>query len=397
MKYTEDLDVTIYKNKLRQTLNPSLGNGEPQKVDPQWVWDKFSKKGCSVRLNYPQEHSDSVWQFCSQLENWFGMGVSSNCYLTPKGSGGFAPHYDDVDVFLLQTEGAKQWKLYADSKMGIRLARDSSVNFHEKDIGKPSHEFVLEKGDLLYMPRGTIHMGRSLGDEPSLHLTVSTGLKTTWYDFMSETLQSALEVAHEEDEEFRQSMPRFFHSYMGVSNAEGGNSVSRHNFETYYQYLLAKMAKFAPLDAAADVLAEKFLHDRLPPATAGDPEEQVKPLRKDIKANTQVVLSAPNICRVVNGDLEEETLYLLFCSRNSRRYHDKPNQYLECELGLAPALEKLIHSYPSKIPVQDLYDSLIFEGSKDAKKEDLQHMFHESLHAVLSAMHEEKILKVYSK
>lgn len=33
-------------------------------------------------------------------------------YLTPAGSQGFAPHYDDIDAFVLQLEGRKHWKVY---------------------------------------------------------------------------------------------------------------------------------------------------------------------------------------------------------------------------------------------------------------------------------------------
>ena len=33
-------------------------------------------------------------------------------YLTPPGTQGFAPHYDDIEAFILQLEGKKHWKLY---------------------------------------------------------------------------------------------------------------------------------------------------------------------------------------------------------------------------------------------------------------------------------------------
>jgi len=48
----------------------------------------------------------------SILEDFWGDGVGSNAYLTPAGSQGFAPHYDDVEAFVLQLEGSKDWKLY---------------------------------------------------------------------------------------------------------------------------------------------------------------------------------------------------------------------------------------------------------------------------------------------
>lgn len=45
---------------------------------------------------------------------WDPFPLRSNAYLTPPGSQGFAPHYDDIDAFILQLEGRKRWSLYVD-------------------------------------------------------------------------------------------------------------------------------------------------------------------------------------------------------------------------------------------------------------------------------------------
>ena len=46
------------------------------------------------------------------LQDHFGCFVGSNAYLTPPNSQGFAPHYDDIEAFILQVEGKKHWRLY---------------------------------------------------------------------------------------------------------------------------------------------------------------------------------------------------------------------------------------------------------------------------------------------
>lgn len=33
-------------------------------------------------------------------------------YLTPPGTQGFAPHYDDIEAFVIQLEGKKHWRVY---------------------------------------------------------------------------------------------------------------------------------------------------------------------------------------------------------------------------------------------------------------------------------------------
>src|SRR4051812_3649642 len=50
--------------------------------------------------------------FCRDLEQVFGFDVQANVYLTPPHSQGFKPHFDTHDVFVLQVEGSKHWKIY---------------------------------------------------------------------------------------------------------------------------------------------------------------------------------------------------------------------------------------------------------------------------------------------
>ena len=95
LEYTKHLDVTSYTDGERQTHN---GEGVAPAAE---VWSRF-KAGCSVRLSWPQRHSDEVWGMVALLEEYFGCGGGCNSYLTPAHTQGFAPHFDDVDAFILQ-------------------------------------------------------------------------------------------------------------------------------------------------------------------------------------------------------------------------------------------------------------------------------------------------------
>lgn len=82
--------------------------------------------------------------------------------MTPKNSSGFAPHSDDVDTFLIQTEGRKLWTVYAPLNI---LPLESSGNLAENYVNTLDivfHEY-LYAGDLLYMPRGYVHKVRFYG------------------------------------------------------------------------------------------------------------------------------------------------------------------------------------------------------------------------------------------
>lgn len=52
-----------------------------------------------------------MWQMVSLFEEYLGSGGGANVYITPAGAQGFAPHYDDIEAFVLQMEGKKEWKL----------------------------------------------------------------------------------------------------------------------------------------------------------------------------------------------------------------------------------------------------------------------------------------------
>ena len=99
---------------------------------------------------------------------------------------GFAPHYDDVDVFIVHTAGHKRWRIYKPLPVAI-LPATSSPDFDERqdEIGAPILDVVLKPGDLLYLPRGTIHQAEALPGRAALHVTISANQRKTWADFLA--------------------------------------------------------------------------------------------------------------------------------------------------------------------------------------------------------------------
>ena len=83
----------------------------------------------------PQTFDEQVWKLCATLQEFFGSFVGTNMYLTPPGTQGFAPHYDDVEVFILQLEGKKHWRVYEPRTAQETLPRYSSCNFSQDEIG----------------------------------------------------------------------------------------------------------------------------------------------------------------------------------------------------------------------------------------------------------------------
>jgi 50S ribosomal protein L16 3-hydroxylase len=107
-------------------------------------------------------------------------------FATP--GGGVGPHYDSYDVFLLQGLGRRRWQISAQRDLSLQpgLPLKILANF------KPEHEWVLEKGDMLYLPPGYAHDGVALDD----CLTYSFGfrapsnqeLATAFLDFLRDEI-----------------------------------------------------------------------------------------------------------------------------------------------------------------------------------------------------------------
>mmetsp|Transcript_14183 Transcript_14183/g.34567 ORF Transcript_14183/g.34567 Transcript_14183/m.34567 type:complete len:561 (+) Transcript_14183:164-1846(+) len=360
--YGRDIDVTkFYKNK-RKTLNPE------GRADPDYVWKKFSE-GCSVRVLRPHEYSDNVHSLVALMDEYWGRVAGANAYLTPSSTQGFAPHYDDVDVYILQLEGRKRWRLYPPRDESGILPRFSSEDFDAEELPKPFLDTVLNPGDLLYAPRGTIHQAVALpGGPPSLHLTLSTGQRHTWADFFSIMLPRAVELAADDSPEFRKSLPISFHDYMGVMHSDKKNlSGKRDKFKATVSALLKKLMdeEYLPLDAAADQVARDFTHGRVPPLGVKrkqKPQNQHKVEEQETPSITKtmrIALVAKGCARVM---MEDEAAVLYYCVNNSRAFKEREEQSLPFADHCAPALERIITSFPRYVSVSEL------EGLEDEEQ-----------------------------
>ncbi|XP_023323397.1 ribosomal oxygenase 1 isoform X2 [Eurytemora carolleeae] len=351
--YGKHMDITSYDGE-RETHNPA------GRVYPAVMWDYFNN-GASIRMINPQYFSNSVWRLCATLQEHFQCMVGANVYLTPPGTQGFAPHWDDVEVFMMQLEGKKHWRLYDPDH---KLPRYSSKNLNQEDLKEPILEVEMEPGDLIYMPRGTIHQGHCLEGEHSLHITLSAYQLNSWTDLLEKLLPAALAVASQEDVEFRQGLPRNYLSCLGAVHSEN-TSQERIDFIGKLKGLMGKLFKHAPVDAAVDQLGKRLMYDALPPALElgekcctvnGDGEKWNSKKncvvnRVEIDPDTGVRLVRSTACRMVQ---EEDGIKVYYSTENTREYHEAEEQWLEVDSDLAPAIDHLITSYPAWTKVEDL-------------------------------------------
>ncbi|XP_060617205.2 ribosomal oxygenase 1 [Anolis sagrei] len=356
VQFGVNLDVTSYQDGKRETHNP-VG-----RALPAVVWD-FYQNGCSLRMLNPQAFSSTVWHFLSILQEQFGSMVGANTYLTPAGTQGFAPHYDDIEAFVIQLEGKKHWRVYSPRREAEMLPPFSSRNFDQMEIGEPILETVLEAGDMLYFPRGFIHQGDCLPDAHSLHITVSSYQRNSWGDLLEKLLPAALQMAIEEDVEYRQGLPMDYLEYMGVLNSDRVDP-RRASFMQKISRLITKLTDYAPVDAAVDQKAKCFLHDCLPPVLTesekvlsvyGHParweDGNVRNADVQVKGTTRIRLLRHGIVRLCN---EGDAVLLYYTTENSRVYHKEEPKSCEIEPEYAESIEFLLSSYPKFVSVEAL-------------------------------------------
>lgn len=74
--------------------------------------------------------------------------------------GGVGPHVDQYDVFLLQLQGRRRWRIAAHQAHWRELP---GLDLRVLADFVPEQDWILEPGDMLYLPPGVAHDGVALG------------------------------------------------------------------------------------------------------------------------------------------------------------------------------------------------------------------------------------------
>ncbi len=114
--------------------------------------------------------------------------------------GGVGPHFDSYDVFLLQLQGRRRWRIgrLADPELLPDAPLKILANFEAEE------EFVLEPGDMLYLPPRWAHDGVAEGE----CLTASIGFRAPTRNELARALIERM-LDDEEDDAAPDESPRF--------------------------------------------------------------------------------------------------------------------------------------------------------------------------------------------
>lgn len=115
-------------------------------------------------------------------------------YAPPGGNVG--AHIDQYDVFLLQASGHRRWQLGGKLTEDAPIISGIDLRILKEFTVEPDSDWVLDPGDMLYLPPGWAHHGVSQSDDC---MTISVGFRapsadeaiTSYADYLGEQLPAS--------------------------------------------------------------------------------------------------------------------------------------------------------------------------------------------------------------
>ena len=188
------------------TSGGGVGAAIGDQLNDDRIWRLF-ESGATLVLQGLHRTYEPVLRFTQDLAADLGHPCQVNAYVTPPQSTGFDDHYDVHDVFVVQVEGEKRWRI-REPVWPVPL-RDQPWDEHKDSVAaaaaeEPLEEFVMTPGDVLYLPRGYLHSATALGDI-SIHLTIGVHQWTRHH--LAEQLVAEALTALGRNETIRGSLP----------------------------------------------------------------------------------------------------------------------------------------------------------------------------------------------
>ncbi|MBC7621667.1 MAG: cupin domain-containing protein, partial [Candidatus Saccharibacteria bacterium] len=120
----------------------------------------LKQPGWTLLLQGVDLHHDGVHALMNQFRFVPDARLDDLMISYASDSGGVGPHFDSYDVFLLQAHGRRTWRI--SRQKDLSLQPDVPLKILANFV--PEEEFVLEPGDMLYLPPGCAHDGTAMGE-----------------------------------------------------------------------------------------------------------------------------------------------------------------------------------------------------------------------------------------
>ena len=120
----------------------------------------FKQAGWTVLVQGVDLHDERVHALMEQFRFVPDARLDDLMISYATDGGGVGPHFDSYDVFLLQAHGRRRWRIGRQKDFSLQPGVPLKIlaNF------EPEEEFVLEPGDMLYLPPKYAHDGVADGE-----------------------------------------------------------------------------------------------------------------------------------------------------------------------------------------------------------------------------------------
>ncbi|WP_119154810.1 JmjC domain-containing protein [Caldimonas tepidiphila] len=155
---------------------------------------KISQPGWTVLVQGVDLHDDAVHALLAPFRFVPEARLDDLMISWASDGGGVGPHFDSYDVFLLQAQGRRRWRIgrLADPQLQPDVPLKILTNF------EPEQEWVLEPGDMLYLPPGWAHDGVAEGE----CMTYSVGFRSPQRtELVKEVMVRTLEALEPDEDE----------------------------------------------------------------------------------------------------------------------------------------------------------------------------------------------------
>ena len=144
-------------------------NGWNMKTGPLERLPAASKPNWSVLAQSVDLHDDATAALIRQFRFISDARLDDAMISIATDGGGVGPHFDSYDVFLLQAHGQRRWRISQQEDLTLEPGLPLKIlkNF------KSEQEFLLEPGDMLYLPPHAAHDGVAVGT----CMTISIGFR----------------------------------------------------------------------------------------------------------------------------------------------------------------------------------------------------------------------------
>jgi ribosomal protein L16 Arg81 hydroxylase len=264
----QDFDAAV----TRATSHVKLTNEAARKTVPyrgpeppglEAVLDDMRDGGTLV-LDQLHLQEPKLGLLCRLLGQELGHLFKTELFLTPPHGKSSVPHWDNVDVFVLQVLGSKHWQIEQERRV-FPVRPDSMDDDDVRAFRAGVTSVTVNQGDLIYIPRGFMHVAEC-ASEASLHISLKLVPVV-----MEELLHAIIKAAAQRDETLRVALP------LGFMQG-GGERLVKHAMaalrdvadETFLSAVVDQfrdeLVKTFPLDKSGQVV--DFFQPT--PLTAGD-------------------------------------------------------------------------------------------------------------------------------